>query len=354
MNNQKRYYLYQLLAALAFSAMSYLSVTMVYPDLQNDIVGLTKVLLSGFSFVFWAHFVIRLGIKRLHTKRLRKWLRVPLLCLLVLVASIGDSLIQMSSLGLSSGQHNSDNGVIATVEKTPVVNMTKRESQLASVATSSILYGLWLGIYLSITSSRDKRHIKRKLDDEQLENLKNQLNPHFLFNALNSVRGMIFEDREVAAQLVTELSELLRYNLTSNSNPTCSLEQELQICKRLIYVEQVRLGERLTVQYDLEPRTLEARLPAMSIFTLVENAIKHGIAPLELGGDLIIKSRFENGILTVNVENPFDPSIKADGTNTGLNNLKERLLVLYAGLGDVSIQQTSTHYAVRLSVPYDY
>jgi LytS/YehU family sensor histidine kinase len=162
----------------------------------------------------------------------------------------------------------------------------------------------------------------------QLEMLRYQLNPHFLFNALNSIRASIDEDKARAKQMVTEFSEFLRYSLTSSDKANIPLGEELAAIRNYLAIEQIRFEDRLEVQFEIEAKAEDVRIPGFLIHPLVENAIKHGMngdAPLRLR----IAARVNNGALHVEVANSGHWHKHGNGTGIGLRNVEQRLQQLF-------------------------
>ena len=185
--------------------------------------------------------------------------------------------------------------------------------------------------------------------------LKAQLNPHFMFNCLNSIRALIAEDPARAQHVVTLLAGLMRYSLSNASTETVPLSRELDVVRDYLELEGVRLEERLEVAFDVAPSCLSVPVPGMIVQSLVENAIKHGIARLPAGGRVEVHARREGGRLLLGVANsaPADPAPRAAAsTGVGLRNARERLRLLYGGGASLVLDRTEparTH--ARLSLP---
>lgn len=162
----------------------------------------------------------------------------------------------------------------------------------------------------------------------QLELLRYQLNPHFLFNALNSIRASIDEDKARAKRMVTEFSEFLRYSLTSSDAANISLREELAAIRNYLAIEQIRFEDKLAVQFEIEPTAEAVRIPGFLIHPLVENAIKHGMngdAPLRLH----IAARVNAGELHIEVANSGHWHANGNGMGIGLRNVEQRLQQLF-------------------------
>jgi len=165
----------------------------------------------------------------------------------------------------------------------------------------------------------------------ELRALKSQVNPHFIFNSLNSLRSLIGEDPTRARQAVTQLANLLRYSLQSGQLETVPFEDELGVVNDYLALEQVRHEERLRLRLDIAPDTLHLSIPPMLLQTLVENAVKYGISPRPDGGEICIMARNEGGELRIRVSNPGEIAggVRASSTGVGLHNAAERLRLIF-------------------------
>ena len=194
------------------------------------------------------------------------------------------------------------------------------------IAWSALYFGL--KSWLAWQSEHDRALQAQALAREaQLELLRYQLNPHFLFNALNSIRASIDEDKARSKRLVTEFSEFLRFSLLSGNHPTIRLEEEIEAIENYLAIEKIRFEEKLHVIIDIAPEAKGFQLPAFLIHPLVENAIKHSTmnrsAPLQLR----ISATVELDQLVIEVANTgrLRPPATTNGTGVGLNNIRARL-----------------------------
>ncbi len=183
-------------------------------------------------------------------------------------------------------------------------------------------------------SEIERLRLATSVKESELRALKSQVNPHFIFNSLNSLRALIDEDPARARQSVTQLSNLLRYSLQSGQLETVPFEEELRIVNDYLALEQVRHEERLRVRLDVAPETLTMPVPPMLLQTLVENAVKYGIAPRPEGGEIAIIARCVGGALSIQVTNPGNLNVpaapaSAASTGLGLRNAADRLRLLF-------------------------
>lgn len=199
-----------------------------------------------------------------------------------------------------------------------------------------------------------------RLAQTELHLLKSQLHPHFLFNALNSVSALMHKDVKAADRMLARLSELLRGALDHHSAHEVSLEEELEFLDAYLEIEQVRLGDRLSVEIDVQNNVRDARVPHMILQPLVENAIRHGIAPRAAPGHITIRARGRRGMLDLEVIDDgvgITPKriVAGRGHNGGLGlaNTRARLEQLYGGaFGFEPKAMTSGGFRVALTIPF--
>ena len=182
----------------------------------------------------------------------------------------------------------------------------------------------------------DQLSLATHAKEAELRALKSQVNPHFIFNSLNSLRALIEEDPIRARQAVTQLANLLRYSLQSGQLETVPFEDELSVVNDYLALEQVRHEERLRLRLDVAPETLQLPIPPMLLQTLVENAVKYGISMRPEGGEIAIIARRENDSLRLQVTNPGaieTGPVRSDragaSTGLGLANAANRLRLLF-------------------------
>ena len=185
----------------------------------------------------------------------------------------------------------------------------------------------------------DRFRLVASVRQAELRALKSQLNPHFIFNSLNSLRALIEENPQRARQAVTQLANLLRYSLKSGQLETVPFEEELKVVRDYLSLEQVRHEERLRFRLDVSDEALQWQVPPMLLQTLVENAVKYGISSRTEGGEIGIVAQASDETLTLRVTNPgrlAPPVDKRVSTGLGLANAAERLRLL---LGEKSSLQ---------------
>jgi sensor histidine kinase YesM len=211
--------------------------------------------------------------------------------------------------------------------------------------TTSALF-IWSSIYFMYHYVMKSR--KQQMDTLQLEALvkalelktiKAHINPHFIFNALNSIRALIDENPERARAAITELSNILRSSLNAEKGETVSFKEELKIVKDYLALENMRFEDRLKVEYDVDEETLNQQVPPMMLQTLVENAIKHGISKQVKGGVVKIMSDFRGNFHELSVQNTGYLNGGAHKGGFGLSSTQDRLSLLYGEKASFEIKQ---------------
>ena len=229
-------------------------------------------------------------------------------------------------------------------------------NRAAVLSTAFSLVGAcltWTVFYVAISASRRSVEMRVHLRDAQLRALEAQVNPHFLFNSLNTIRGMIVEDPAVAQDMVTRLANILRYNLEREKTSTVPLEREIEIVADYLAIESIRFDDRLTVRMEIQPAAAQAQVPSMLIQTLVENAVKHGIGARTEGGEILIRASIRNGALALEIVNSGQLSApNGHSTQIGLVNARERLRLLYGEQATLRLENRDTAtVAAMVSIP---
>jgi hypothetical protein len=207
---------------------------------------------------------------------------------------------------------------------------------------------VWCGLYFGWhyllklqQAALDRVRLDAALKEAELRALRAQLNPHFLFNALNSVRALVERDPPGARRAVTILANLLRSSLYSSEHETVPFARELESVKDYLALEHIRFEDRLRVVYEIDPEACNTDVPALGVQILVENAVKHGISSRIEGGLISIAARVTGNWLVVRVTNSpgkLVPHIESGGM--GLKNLAERLRLLFGAEASVTVRQT--------------
>ena len=186
-----------------------------------------------------------------------------------------------------------------------------------------------------------------------LNQLKSQLNPHFTFNALNSIRALIDEDPPMAKKAITRLSHLLRAALNTDVKRTVAMREELEFVRSYMELESIRFEDRLRYYIDVDPEVLSCSIPPLLIQTLVENAVKHGISKLTDGGEIRLKAKAKGAFFEVCIENSgyYDPPKKRKKRGLGLWNTRRRLGLMYGNDAKIFLRNENNKVITELIIP---
>jgi len=230
---------------------------------------------------------------------------------------------------------------------------------LESLFASFLVLFFWLFFYFMIKNSRqinenklERLELETGLKEAQLNTLKGQINPHFMFNSLNNIKGLIREDAEKSREMITRLSEMLRYSLTKNDIDTIALENELKMVENYIALSKIHLEDRLVFKKEIPEHLLDTKVPPMLIQMLVENAVKHGISDLEEGGvvSLIIFDAHDG--LEIRVTNTGTINNSKNTTKIGVGNIEKRLRLLYQEKAEFLLSENNNLVTALIKIPF--
>ncbi len=349
------YWLVQGLIVIASVASSLLILLTGMSDSSNDgswLPWLSRTLVDSTLIVLGAHVFLRPALQIWFVHQRHHWSHWLILISFLLLLSY-----LMMELTWWIGKHVLQDGLdVSTVRFSSAdsefgLDLSGMPGFAFGISNFFITYLVWALLYLAYKAFQSRRHLQQQLREARLRQLTHQLSPHFLFNAFNTIRGMIFEDRERAAQLVTQLSELFRFHLSHDLRTEQSLSEDWELAQRYLDLESVRLESRLRLDVDLDPDCLKLRLPSLTLLTLVENAIKHGIAPNLEGGHLRIRASRETRSWVLEVANSTGHGQAEHSSGTGLANLRERIELTMGDKARLNIRDGSDEFALRLELP---
>lgn len=222
-----------------------------------------------------------------------------------------------------------------------------------------LLYLLAVALHYVLFSFQNTREAEGRMrearvlaQEAELKALKAQINPHFLFNSLNSISALATADGPRAREMCLRLSEFLRSTLSVAEQEEIPVEKELELARMYLDVERERFGDRLRVTQNLGAGCGGCVVPALILQPLVENAVKHGIAGLVEGGEIRLAAEFYDGMLHITVENDFDPDTQPGLRNgLGLANVRNRLRTQYHHEGSVRTETREHRFSVHLELP---
>ena len=218
-----------------------------------------------------------------------------------------------------------------------------------NLAISAVIFGVVLRYFY--IQYQWKRNLQAQ-SHAQIEALKARIRPHFLFNSMNTIASLISIDAEKAEKAVEDLSDLFRASLQEKHSQT--LADETQLVRCYLDIEQLRMGERLKVEWQLSVENQSIEVPTLCLQPLVENAIYHGIEPQPEGGIIKIQAHIENNSLCLSVTNPLNPNsqmIHHKGNHMAQDNIRKRLQLTYGEKASFEIHTEPTLYQVVLKIP---
>jgi two-component system, LytTR family, sensor kinase len=230
------------------------------------------------------------------------------------------------------------------------------------IGTGVFIYGLVILTYylfLSLTNLSEKNAKEAKLEslvkETELKMLRSQINPHFLFNSLNSISSLTITDPEKARDMVVKLSEFMRYALSRKDEQPVTLQNELENLRLYLDIEQVRFGEKLTTEEKIDSNCLDFKIPVMLLQPLFENAVKHGVYESTECVRIVTQAKIVEGYLEITISNNYDstPSLKR-GTGTGLLNVSRRLELFFGKKASIKTSKENNIYTVTLYMPTNY
>ena len=234
----------------------------------------------------------------------------------------------------------------------PALPRGLRTAAPAITSTVLLVYLLAVALHYTVLALEYSKQAELLSREAELKALKAQINPHFLFNSLNSISALALAEPKRAREMCIKLSDFLRTSLRLGDRVSVPLLEELALTKTYLEVEQVRFGSRLRVAQMSDAECERCQVPPLLVQPLVENAIKHGIATLVEGGEVSVICTWRSAGVTVRVVNPFDPDAPhAGASGLGLINVRNRLLARYGSAARMDIQVDGRKYQVTLDLP---
>ena len=214
----------------------------------------------------------------------------------------------------------------------------QNKPDLVSIYYNLLLIAIWMLIYIvyhyvekNRNDQLDRLKLETTVKELELKTIKSHINPHFIFNSLNSIRALVDENPKRARRAITELSNILRSSMQAEKSETVPLEKELDIVRDYLALEQMRFEERLKIEFDIDEDTLQQQVPPMMLQTLVENAIKHGISKQVLGGVVRVVAIFKDNVMQLQVQNTGQLLSNPNGDGFGIKSTQDRLNLMYQG-----------------------
>jgi sensor histidine kinase YesM len=252
---------------------------------------------------------------------------------------------------------------LATIESMPELSSAVTQRFRAQVpflfAVSVMLFLLVLSVhYVALafeafrTAERQQLELQVLTRDAELRALRAQVDPHFLYNSLNSISALTGSDPAAARRMCLLLAEFLRTTLRVSSQQRITMAEELALADRFLSIEQVRFGERLQVERSIDERALDCHVPPLVLQPLLENAVGHGIAGLIDGGAIRLDVTRHGDRVAITVENPRDPdAMPRPRGGVGLENVRKRLALVFGGAASMDAVASPTGFRVAIDLP---
>lgn len=206
----------------------------------------------------------------------------------------------------------------------------------------------------AVNSEIQEARMFTQLKEAELRSLRYQINPHFLFNSLNSIVSLISIDAQAAQNMLIKLSEFFRFSLKHEFNAIIPLKEEIEAIQHYLSIEKLRFPETLQVQIHCPPETLTEAVPALLLQPILENAIKHGVYQALSQVAINISSCIKENYLVITVENDFEPTVSPESnksTGIGLQNVKNRLHNMYGSTELLETSKTDNTFTVKIFIP---
>lgn len=199
---------------------------------------------------------------------------------------------------------------------------------------------------------RNEGELKSLVKEAELHALKSQINPHFLFNSLNSISSLTMTDPGKAQEMVINLSQLMRYSLKHEQKEKVTFQQELENNKLYLDIEKVRFGSKLNPVFEIDERCLKAEIPNMILQPLYENAIKYGVYEATEPVEIATRCKWNDEVLEVVITNSYDSNVTSKkGEGIGLRNIRERLQIIFGNPHFLKIEDNKKEFKVTLTIP---
>ena len=202
-----------------------------------------------------------------------------------------------------------------------------------------------------LRNGQERLVLKANLKEAKLNALRGQINPHFIFNSLNNIRGLMLEDVPKAREIITRLSDMLRYSLSKSETDKIALNDELKMVDNYLAISKIQLEERLKFEKNILLDTDHIQIPPMIIQMLVENGMKHGITQLKKGGMINLNLKNELNNLIIEVINSGKLNLRSDSTKLGLQNIKQRLSLQYNNNATFNLKEENNCVIATIQIP---
>jgi LytS/YehU family sensor histidine kinase len=217
---------------------------------------------------------------------------------------------------------------------------------------------IWITCFIALKiiieifrNGQERLVLKANLKEAKLNALRGQINPHFIFNSLNNIRGLMLEDVSKAREMITRLSDMLRYSLSKSEADKIALNDELEMIDNYLAISKIQMEERLKFEKNILLDTDHILIPPMIIQMLVENGMKHGITQLKKGGMINLNIKNELNNLIIEVINSGKLKLRSDSTKLGIQNIKQRLSLQYNNNATFNLKEKNNCVIATIQIP---
>lgn len=216
----------------------------------------------------------------------------------------------------------------------------------------SLIYFTWSYVEKNRSRIIEKLQLQNDMQELELKSMRSNLQPHFIFNSLNSIRALVKEDPDASREAITKLSKILRSSISTKEN-SITLDEELKLVENYLHLEKIRFEERLQYEFNIDYNTRTVMIPPMLIQNMVENSVKHGISIQEHGGTIWISSEIEEDIIRISIKNAgrINEENKLKGTGFGMSSSQKRLNHLYPEASPILMKEIDDHVVVEICIP---
>ncbi|MBK7762630.1 MAG: histidine kinase [Bacteroidetes bacterium] len=335
-----KYWMFQSIGWLSFALLN-LYIAILTQELSKEVVLVNFMIAAlgiGVSHVF-RNFILKHNLTKLPTEKL-----ITRVAFSILLMSVVYTLLYYLCLFMIQPS---------------AITKHLISTGIGSFVAIYFLFSLWSIIYFSWTYIENNRKnvitrlkMEASVKDLEIRTIRSSLQPHFIFNSLNSIRALIDENPELARNAITQISNILRNSIT-NQEITDTLENELKLVNDYLSLEKIRFEERLQYQQKIDPATLTVQIPTMMLQTLVENAIKHGISKSEQGGKIELKTGIKEDIVWIEITNSGSLETETKHENSlgfGIHSTRQRLKLIYGQQASYEINQLDNQVQVLIKI----
>jgi len=259
---------------------------------------------------------------------------------------------------LVDGIHHAGLDLVASMWP-PMQAVNAAQPMFAGALLLSLMYLLWSLLYLALSrqqrlerAAQSAQSLKLALKEAEVQRLLGQLSPHFTFNTINNIRALILKDPEAARSMLGKFAATLRYQFADAPQAAVILADELRTVHDYLELVRLQLGTRLSYSEQIDPAALPLQVPKFSLLLLLENAIKHGLAPSPHAGILQVDIRTQDDSLQMDVRNSGQLAERTDTTGIGLSNLERRLQLMYPGAASLNLSQDGDCVLARIRIEH--